>query len=39
MLFFKYRFEYRLLNAYNQCTNEKERKLMLASIKKLTSNR
>ncbi|CAF4543547.1 unnamed protein product [Rotaria sp. Silwood1] len=29
----------KLLEAYNQCSNEKERKLMLSSIKKVTSNR
>ncbi|CAF0886979.1 unnamed protein product [Adineta steineri] len=29
----------KLLQAYNQCSNEKERKLLLSSIKKVTSNR
>ncbi|CAF2702901.1 unnamed protein product [Rotaria sp. Silwood2] len=29
----------KLLEAYNQCSNEKERKLMLSSIKKITTNR
>jgi len=29
----------KLLEAYRQCSNDKERKLMLSSIKKITSNR
>ncbi|UJR33705.1 hypothetical protein I4U23_021134 [Adineta vaga] len=29
----------KLLQAYQQCSNDKERKLMLSSIKKITSNR